>query len=47
MYDLTKNILYVANGRGSKEQGPRAGYQRQFIRLDLNVEYARPYPSIH
>jgi hypothetical protein len=47
VYDLTDNILYLANGRGSKEQGPRSAYQRQFIKLDLNVEYARAYPSMH
>jgi len=47
VYDLSDNILYVANGRGSKEQGPKPAYDRQFIKLDLNVEYARTQPSIH
>ena len=47
VYDLSDNILYVANGRGSKEQGPKPAYDRQFIKLDLNIEYARTQPSIH
>lgn len=47
VYDLSDNILYVANGRGSKEQGPKPAYDRQFIKLDLNVEYARTQPSMH
>ena len=44
VYDLTENILYVANGRASNEQGPKAAYDRQFIKLDMNVEYARTQP---
>jgi len=39
--------LYVANGRGTSKPEPREAYQRQFIRLDLNVEYARTQPSIN
>ncbi|CAF4971758.1 unnamed protein product [Rotaria sp. Silwood1] len=46
VYDLTDNVLYVANARGEGEQGPRPAYQRQFIKLDLNVEYARVLPTI-
>lgn len=41
IYDLTDNILYLANGRGLTEQGPKQAYQRQYVKLDLNVEYAR------
>lgn len=46
IYDLTDNVLYVANARGTGEHGPDPAYQRQFIKLDLNVEYARTPPSI-
>ena len=41
VYDLTDNHLYVANARGSNEQGPTEAYQRQFVKVDLNVEFAR------
>jgi isopenicillin-N N-acyltransferase-like protein len=47
VYDLTDNILYVANARGSHAQGPKPAYQRQFTKLDLNVEYARMKPSMN
>lgn len=41
VYDLTDNILYIANARGSTEQGAKSAYDRQFIKLDMNIEYAR------
>ena len=41
IYDLTENQLYVANARGSNEQGPLEAYQRQFVKLNLNVEFNR------
>jgi len=41
VYDLTDNLMYVANARGANETGPLEAYQRQFVKLDLNVEYAR------
>jgi hypothetical protein len=47
VYDLTDNILYVANGHGVNQSKPIYGYQRQFFRLDLNVEYARIQPSMN
>ncbi|CAF1459718.1 unnamed protein product [Rotaria sordida] len=46
VYDLTDNMLYVANARGEGEHGPLPAYQRQFIKLDLNIEYARVPPTI-
>ena len=47
VYDLTDNILYLANGRdlNKPDAGPKPGYQRQFVRLDLNIEYAREQPT--
>ncbi|CAF0748336.1 unnamed protein product [Didymodactylos carnosus] len=41
VYDLTDNIMYVSNARGTNEQGPLKAYERQFIKFDLNVEFAR------
>ena len=41
VYDLTDNIMYVANARGTGEQGPMEAYKRQFVKVDLNVEFAR------
>lgn len=43
-YDLTDNIMYVANARGSNETGPFEAYKRQFVKIDLNVEFARTSP---
>lgn len=45
VYDLTDNLMYVANARASNETGPFEAYQRQFIKIDLNVEFARTHPS--
>lgn len=47
IYDLTEMILYVANARGSNETGPDEAYRRQFVRIDLNVEFARTHPSMN
>ncbi|CAF0778657.1 unnamed protein product [Adineta steineri] len=41
VYDLTDNIMYVANARGTNEQGPMEAYKRQFVKVDLNVEFVR------
>jgi isopenicillin-N N-acyltransferase like protein len=41
LFDLTDNVMYVANARGTNEHGPLEAYQRQFFKLDLNVEFAR------
>ncbi|CAF3637461.1 unnamed protein product [Rotaria sordida] len=41
LYDLTDNIMYVANARGTNETGPLEAYQRQFVKIDLNIEFAR------
>ncbi|CAF1996258.1 unnamed protein product [Rotaria magnacalcarata] len=41
VYDLTDNVMYVANARGTNEQGPLEAYKRQFVRVDLNIEFAR------
>ncbi|CAF1607958.1 unnamed protein product [Rotaria sp. Silwood1] len=41
VYDLTDNIMYVANARGTDEQGPKEAYNRQFVKIDLNIEFAR------
>ncbi|CAF1601222.1 unnamed protein product, partial [Rotaria magnacalcarata] len=40
-YDLTDNVMYVANARGTNEQGPLEAYKRQFVKVDLNIEFAR------
>ena len=41
VYDLTDNIMYVANARGTNEHGPLEAYNRQFVKIDLNTEFAR------
>ena len=41
VYDLTDNVMYVANARGINEHGPDAAYDRQFVKVDLKVEFAR------
>ncbi|CAF2512882.1 unnamed protein product [Rotaria sp. Silwood2] len=46
LYDLTDNIMYVANARGTNETGPLEAYQRQFVKIDLNIEFARVQSSI-
>lgn len=46
VYDLTDNIMYVANARASNETGPFEAYHRQFVKIDLNVEFARTHPSL-
>ncbi|CAF1338626.1 unnamed protein product [Adineta steineri] len=46
VYDLSENILYLANGGASGKQGPKQAYQRQFNKLDLKIEYDRKQPSI-
>ncbi|CAF4281416.1 unnamed protein product, partial [Rotaria magnacalcarata] len=46
VYDLTDSILYVANARGTNETGPLEAYQRQFVKIDLNIEFARKQSSM-
>jgi hypothetical protein len=46
VYDLTDNIMYVANARATNETGPFEAYKRQFVKMDLNVEFARTLPSL-
>jgi isopenicillin-N N-acyltransferase-like protein len=46
VYDLTDTVMYVANARGSNETGPLEAYQRQFVKIDLKVEFARIHPSL-
>ena len=41
VYDLTDTVLYVANAGKTNSTGPLRAYQRQFIKLDLKVEFAR------
>jgi hypothetical protein len=41
VYDLTDNVMYVANARGTNETGPLEAYSRQFVKVDLNVEFSR------
>lgn len=40
VYDLTDNIMYVADARDTKDTGPLEAFRRQFIKIDLNVEVA-------
>ena len=35
VYDLTDNMMYVANARGRGETGPKMAYDRQFIGLNM------------
>ena len=46
VYDLTDTILYLSNARGTNETGPLEAYQRQFVKIDLNVEFARTHSFI-
>lgn len=41
VYDLTDNVMYVANARGTDESGPANAYDRQFVKIDMNVEFSR------
>ncbi|CAF0846202.1 unnamed protein product [Adineta steineri] len=43
LYDLTDMIMYVSNARGTNETGPLEAYQRQFVKIDLNIEFARTH----
>ncbi|CAF1569122.1 unnamed protein product, partial [Adineta steineri] len=45
LYDLTDMIMYISNARGTNETGPFEAYQRQFVKINHNIEFARPYPS--
>eukprot|EP00043_Microstomoeca_roanoka_P004787 m.51843 g.51843 ORF g.51843 m.51843 type:complete len:440 (+) comp12654_c0_seq1:210-1529(+) len=40
IYDLTDNILHVANARRDGAQGPLNAYDRAFIRLDMQAVFA-------
>ena len=46
VYDLTDIVLYVANARGSNETGPLEAYRRQFVKIDLKVEFVRLHSSV-
>lgn len=41
VYDLTDNLMYVANARKANATGPMEAYKRQFVKIDLNIEFAR------
>jgi len=41
VYDLTDNIMYVANARRANATGPLEAYKRQFVKVDLNIEFSR------
>jgi isopenicillin-N N-acyltransferase-like protein len=43
IFDLTDDVLFVANARGANQTGGRRAYQRQFIRLNLTDHYWKPY----
>ena len=44
VYGLNDNIMYVANARGTNDTGPLEAFRWQFIKIDLNVEFARTGP---
>ncbi|XP_071103866.1 protein dcd1B-like isoform X1 [Haliotis cracherodii] len=46
VYDLTENIAYLANARGSFESGPEYAYERQFVRMNMTQIFAEPMPSL-
>ncbi|CAF1168844.1 unnamed protein product, partial [Adineta ricciae] len=46
LYDLTDTVMYVSNARGTNETGPLEAYQRQFVKIDLKVEFARTNPFL-
>jgi hypothetical protein len=46
IYDLTDTIMYVANARATNETGPLNAYERQFVKIDLKVEFARVHPTL-
>lgn len=41
VYDLTDTVMYVANARRTNGTGPLEAYNRQFVKVDLKVEFAR------
>jgi len=46
IYNLSDKILFVATAKSQGESGPDNSYQRTFVRLDMNVLFALPPPSL-
>ncbi|XP_067686914.1 protein dcd1B-like [Haliotis asinina] len=46
VYDLTGNIAYLANAKGSYESGPKYAYERQFVRMNMTDIFAEPVPNL-
>ncbi len=45
IYDLTNMILWTANARAQKEEGPLNAYQRAFVRLDMDELFSQEKPK--
>ncbi|XP_066302975.1 protein dcd1A-like [Branchiostoma lanceolatum] len=45
VYDLTNDLMFVANARGTGESGPDGAYDRPFVRLDMKSLFAEQKPS--
>jgi hypothetical protein len=46
VYDLSHELLYVANARGDSEQGPVYAYDRTFLQLNLTDVFSELPPSL-
>ncbi|XP_070541872.1 protein dcd1A-like [Ptychodera flava] len=46
VYDLTKNIMYVANARKDNAGGPKNAYDRPFIRVDAKKLFDEHKPTV-
>jgi hypothetical protein len=38
--------MYLANARATNETGPPLAYERQFVKIDLKVEFVRVHPTL-
>lgn len=45
VYDLTKNVAYLANAKASYESGPQYAYERQYVRLNMTELFTEIPPE--
>lgn len=46
VYDLTQNLVYIANAKASYESGPLDAYDRSFVRLSMDSLFNEKPPAI-
>ncbi|XP_077989372.1 protein dcd1A-like [Glandiceps talaboti] len=46
VYDLTSNVMYVANAKKDHAAGPKNAYDRPFIRLDMKKLFDEEKPNL-